>query len=51
MSFRLYPAAKVSDRTQQLGEELHKPIIKEIEKWNVYSSFKDNDFGAGLVDL
>ena len=27
---------------QQLGEELHKPIIKKNLKRRVYSSFKDN---------
>ena len=27
---------------QQLAEELHKPIIRKIEKWKVCSTFKYN---------
>ena len=27
---------------QHLADELHKPIIKKIEKRKVYSSYKDN---------
>ena len=27
---------------EQLGEELHKPIIRKFEKRKVYSSFKHN---------
>ena len=35
-------------QNEQLGEELHKPII---QKRRVYSSFKDNIWGADLVDM
>ena len=28
--------------TRELVEELHKPIIRKLEKQKVYSSFKDN---------
>ena len=38
----LYRVGKISDRTRELPEELHKPIIKEFEKRKVYSPFKDN---------
>ena len=34
-----------------LADELHKPIIKKIEKRKVYSQFKDNLWGADLVDM
>ena len=27
---------------QQLSNELHKPIIRNVKKRNIYSSFKDN---------
>ena len=27
---------------EQLAEELHKPVIKEFKKRNVYARFKDN---------
>ena len=27
---------------EMLGEELHKPIIKNFQRRKVYSSFKDN---------
>ena len=36
---------------QELAEELNKPIIRKFEKQKVYSSCKDNDQGAGLVDM
>ena len=35
----------------QLANELHKPIIKKFNKRKVYSSFKDNIWGAGLADV
>ena len=38
-------------QNQQLLEELHKPIIRKPEKWKVYSSFKDNIWGADLTDM
>ena len=43
--------AKVSDRTQELAEELQKPIIRKLEKRKVYSPFIDNIYGADLVDI
>ena len=35
----------------QLAEELHKPIIKNFEKREMYSSFRDNIWGADLADM
>ena len=35
----------------QLAEELHKPIIKNFEKREMYSSFRDNTWGADLADM
>ena len=35
----------------QLANELHKPIIKKFNKRKVYSSFKDNIWGADLADM
>ena len=35
----------------QLANELHKPIIKKFNKRKVYSSFKDNIWGADSADL
>ena len=35
----------------QLANELHKPIIKKFKKRKVYSSFKDNIWGADLADM
>ena len=35
----------------QLVEELHKPIIREFDKRKVYSSFRDNIWGASLDDM
>ena len=35
----------------KLANELHKPIIRKVNKRKVYSSFKDNIWGAGLADM
>ena len=35
----------------QLAEELHKPTIRKFKKRKVYSEFKDNNWGADLVDM
>ena len=35
----------------QLAEERHKQIIKKVKKRNVYSSFRDNIWGADLADM
>ena len=34
----------------QLADERHKPIIRKFEKRKVYSSFRDNIWGADLAD-
>ena len=36
---------------QQLANELHDPIIKNLEKRKVCSSFKDNIWVADLADM
>ena len=36
---------------EQLAEELHKPIIRNLKKRTVYSGFKDNIWGADLADM
>ena len=36
---------------QQFAKELHKPIIRKFRKRKVYSSFKDNIWGADLADI
>ena len=43
--------ANVSDRTRELAEELHKPIIKKFNKRKLQSFFIDNICGAGLTDI
>ena len=43
--------AKHIPQNQQLPEELHKPIIIKFEKRKVYSTFKDNIWGAELADM
>ena len=35
----------------QLANELHKPIIKKINKRKMYSLFKDNIWGIDLADM
>ena len=38
-------------QNEQLAEELHKPIIRKFKKRKVYSTFKDNIWGADLADM
>ena len=42
---------KITPQTQQLAEELHKPIIRKFKKRKVYSAFKDNILAADLADM
>ena len=35
----------------QLADELDKPIIRKFKKRKVYSSFRDNIWGADLADM
>ena len=37
--------------SEQLAEELHKPIIRKFKKRTVYSGSKDNIWGADLADM
>ena len=37
--------------SQQLAKELHKPIIRKIEKWKAHSFFIDNIWGADLANV
>ena len=39
------------DSSSILADELHKPIIKKINKRKVYSQFKDNIWGVDLADM
>ena len=43
--------AKLIPKNEQLAEELHKPIIRKLEKRKVYSTFKDNIWGVDLADM
>ena len=42
---------KSMPQNEQLAEELHKPIIKKFKKRTLYSTFKDNIWGADLADM
>ena len=35
----------------QLGNEVHKPVIRKFKKRKVYSLFRDNIWGVGLADI
>ena len=39
------------NENKKLANELHKPIIRKFNKRKVYSSFKDNIWGADLADM
>ena len=38
-------------QNEQLAEELHKPITRKFKKRKVYSTFKENTWGADLVNI
>ena len=42
---------KLKDSSSILADELHKPIIKKINKRKVYSQFKDNIWEVDLADM
>ena len=37
--------------TEQIAEELHKPVIKRFERRKVYARFKDNIWAADLAEM
>ena len=37
--------------TEQLAEELHKPVIKKFKRKKVYARFKDNIWAADLAEI
>ena len=41
---------KSMPQNEQLGQELHKPIIRKFRKRKVYSAFKDNIWGVNLIN-
>ena len=43
--------AKLIPQNEQLANELHEPIMRKFEKRRVYSTFKDNIWGADLADM
>ena len=49
----LFSALQLANNNEniQLADELHKPIIRKFKKRKVYSSFKDNIWGADLADM
>ena len=42
---------KSLSQNQRLAKELHKPIIRKFKKRKAHSTFKDNIWGADLVDM
>ena len=40
-----------NNKNIQLADELHKTIIRKLKKRKVYSSFRDNIWGADLADM
>ena len=42
---------RVNNESLKLADELHKPIIRKFNKRKVYSSSKDNIWGADLADM
>ena len=44
-------AIRSTPQNEQLADELHKPIIRNLKKRKVYSAFKDNIWAADLADM
>ena len=42
---------KLIPQSEQLADELHKPISRKFKKRKVYSAFKGNIWGADLADM
>ena len=42
---------KIIPPNEQLAAEVHKPIVRKFKKRKVYSTFKDNIWGADLADM
>ena len=42
---------KSVSQNQQLAEEVHKPIIRNLKKESVHSAFKDNIWGVDLANM
>ena len=49
----LFSASQLATNKEniQLADELHKPITRKFKKRKVYSSFRDNIWGADLADM
>ena len=41
----------INEPNYQLGNELHKPVIRKFRKRRVYSYFRDNIWGVDLADM
>ena len=48
----LYPGARItSSEYQQLAKDLYNLLIKKFQRGNIYSSYRDNIWGADLADI
>ena len=48
----LYPGARItSSEYQQLAKDLYNLLIKKFQRGNIYSSYRDNIWGAHLADI
>ena len=51
MSNQLQLANKYIPNKLQLSSQLTKPVIRELKRSRVYSSFKDNIWGVDSADM
>ena len=51
MVYKFFDKKDCRPQKEQLAEELDKPIIRKFKKRKVYSTFKDNIWGADLADM
>ena len=40
-----------SSKNKELAEELHKPLIRNFEKWKLHSSFINITWNSDLADM
>ena len=46
-----FSGSGITNGSNYLANELHKPIIKKCKKRKVYSSFRDNIWGVDIADM
>ena len=46
-----HTVTRIISEDQQMANEIHRPITRKFKKCKVYSSYRDNIWGADLEDM